>query len=101
MLMNYARAIEAYGNDYGIKKAIEEKKFFRIDEGVYSTKLIVSEESALCFKYPKAILALSSAFYLHGLSDTAPDYYEMATSRDASKIMDPRVWQVFCSKENS
>ena len=44
MLMNYARAIEAYGNDYGIKKAIEEKKLFRIDDGVYSTKLIVSEE---------------------------------------------------------
>ena len=99
MLMNYARAIKAYGNDYGIKKATEEKKLFRIDDGVYSTKLIVSEEAALCFKYPKAILALSSAFYLHGLTDAAPDYYEMATSRDASKIMDQRVRQVFVPKK--
>lgn len=99
MLMDYARAIKAYGNDYGIKKAIEEKKLFRIDDGVYSTKLIVSEEAALCFRYPKAVLALSSAFYLHGLTDTTPDYYEMATSRDAAKIYDPRVRQVFSPRK--
>lgn len=99
MLMDYARAIKAYGNDYGIKKAIEEKKLFRIDGGVYSTKLIVSEEAALCFRYPKAVLALSSAFYLHGLTDTTPDYYEMATSRDAAKIYDPRVRQVFSPRK--
>ena len=90
MLMDYARAIKAYGNDYGTKKAIEEKKLFRIDDGVYSTKLIVSEEAALCFRYPKAVLALSSAFYLHGLTDTTPDYYEMATSRDAAKNIRPQ-----------
>ena len=95
MLMDYASAIKAYGNDYGIKKAIEEKKLFRIDDGVYSTKLIVSEEAALCFRYPKAVLALSSAFYLHGLTDTTPDYYEMATSRDAAKIHDSRAGRSF------
>ena len=78
---------------------VEGKRLFRIDDGVYSTKLIVSEEAALCFRYPKAVLALSSAFYLHVLTDTAPDYYEMATSRDAAKISDSRVRQVFSPKK--
>lgn len=93
--MDYAKAVNAYGNDYGLKKAMSEKRIYRLDEGVYSTESIVSEEAILSHKYPKAVFALSSAFYLHGLTDVTPDYYEMATSRNAPKIKDRRVHQVF------
>ncbi len=97
--MDYAGAIEAHGNDYAIKKAIAEKRLYRLEEGVYSTTPIVSEEAIICFKYPRGVLALSSAFFFHNLTDVTPDYYELATSRDAPKIHDPRVRQIFSSPE--
>lgn len=51
MLMDYARASKAYGNNHGIKKAIEEKKLFRIDDGVCSTKPIVFRDLTLFTAY--------------------------------------------------
>ncbi|MBO4540362.1 MAG: hypothetical protein J5736_00085, partial [Bacilli bacterium] len=65
----------------------------------YSDEPFASEEALLCFKYPKAVLALSSAFYLQGLSDTPPESFVLATSRDAAKIKDPRVRQLFLPEE--
>ena len=45
-----------------------------------------------------AVFTLNSAFYYHKLTDVIPDKYYLMTSREASKISDSRVIQMF---ENS
>ena len=44
------------------------------------------------------MFTLNSAFYYHQLTDVIPEKYYLATKREAAKISDPRVVQIF---ENS
>jgi integrase len=46
-------------------------------------------------RYPKAVFTLNSAFYYQGLTGTIPSFYYLATGKDAAKITDKKVKQVF------
>ena len=98
-MYNQAECIEKFGSKYNINKLMEEGKLYRVDRGVYSEKQFVPELAVLSFKYPKAVVTMRNAFYIHGLTDVIPDEYDFATDRDAAKIPDKRVKQYFYPKE--
>jgi len=95
MLYSYKESINKYGSKYLLKKAVEAGEFFRQDDGIYSDERYVSEDLVIAVKYPKAIYTLNSAFYRYGLTDVIPEKYCLATDRDAAKIGDDRVVQIF------
>jgi hypothetical protein len=66
---------------------------------VHSEEKDVPYLALLHFKYPNAIVTMSTAFYLHGLTDVIPDCYDLATDRDAVKIRDKKVRQFFLQRE--
>lgn len=91
--------IEKYGSKYNIGKVMEEGALYRVDRGIYSEKEHVPELAILSFKYPKAIVTMRTAWFVHGLTDVAPDEYDFATDRDAAKMTDKRIKQYFYPKE--
>lgn len=99
MLYSYDECVFKAGSDYLLKKEVEAKKIYKIEKGIYSDIKAPSELSLILFKYPKGIFHLESAYYYQGLTDTIPDQYILCTDRDAAKIKDRRVKQIFCSKK--
>ncbi len=95
MLYSYAECIEKYGSDYQIKKFLKEELLFRIAPGVYSDRRNVPDTAIIKMKYPNAVFTLNSAFYYHGLTDTTPSFYYLETDKDAAKIKDKKVKQIF------
>ena len=95
MLYSYQECLEKYGSKYLLKKAVENGLIFQLDKGIYSDKEYVSEDLVMAKKYPKAVLTLDSAFYHYRLTDVIPEKHYLATDRNASKISDQRVVQVF------
>lgn len=94
-----AECVEKYGSKYNVNKVMEEGRLYRVDRGIYSEKEHVPELCLLSFKYPKAIVTMRNAWFIHGLTDVIPDEYDFATDRDAAKITDKRVKQYFYPKE--
>lgn len=99
MLYSYRECVEQFGTDYKIKKAIEAGKLFLKERGIYSDELYVSELRIISKKYPNAIFTLNSAFYYHGLTDTIPNRYYLATPKNTAQIRDPRVKQIYENSE--
>lgn len=99
MLFTYGECEAKFGSHYRINKAIQDGILYKLANGVYSDTKQVSEIEVIAFKYPRAVFTLNSAFYYHGLSDVIPGRYFLATSKDAHKISDARVKQVFCRNE--
>lgn len=98
MLYSYSECIAMFGSDSKLKQALNNKKIFKIEKGVYSNTKYVPELAIISMKYPNGIFTLNSAFYYHGLTDVIPDLYFLATSKEITKIRDKRVKQKF---ENS
>ena len=98
-MYTYENCIEKYGSKYNINKVMEEGSLYRVDRGIYSEKEYVPELSILSFKYPKAIVTMRNAWFIHGLTDVVPEEYDFATDRDAAKITDKRIKQFFYPRE--
>jgi len=95
MLFSYQECVEKYGTDYRIKKELKEGHLFMKERGIYSDRQYVPELEIITKKYPEAIITLNSAFYYHGLTDTIPNQYYIATPKGKRKITDSRVKQIF------
>lgn len=95
MIYTYDECKERYHTDYGIRKAVADGGLFRISRGIYSDMEMESELDIISMKYPYAVFTLNSAFYYHGLTDTIPDKFYLMTDKDATKIKDRRVKQVY------
>lgn len=95
MLFSYEESVKKYGTKYLLKKAVEDGEIYKIDKGVYSDKPYVSEETVIAQKYPMGVFTLNSAFYHYNLTDVIPEKNYIATDRNASKISDNRVVQIF------
>ena len=98
MLFTYEQCLKKYGNKYFLKKSLDSGEVYKLDKGIYSDEKYVPEDAILAIKYPKAIFTLNSAFYYYGLTDVIPEKHYLATDRNAAKITDNRVVQIF---ENS
>jgi hypothetical protein len=70
-------------------------QLYKIVPGIYSDKKYEPDTAIIRKKYPKAVFTLNSAFYYQGLTDTIPLFYYLATDKDAAKIRDRNVKQVF------
>ena len=99
MLYTYNECIEKYKNDYQLRKAQESGAIRKIEPGIYSDKDFEFETAVITKKYPGVIFTMNSAFYYLGLTDTIPDKYYIATDKDASKIRDKRIVQIFDNYE--
>lgn len=99
MLLSYQECLEKYGTDYKIKKSVQEGELYIKEKGIYSDKRYVPELEIISKKYPNAIITLNSAFYYYGLTDTIPDFYYVATPKNARKISDIRVKQFYENSE--
>lgn len=95
MIYTYAECQEEYKSDYGIKKAIKNKELYKLSRGLYSDMEYESEVAVVMKKYPDAVFTLNSAFFYQGLTDTIPSKYYLETNKDATKIADSKVKQVF------
>lgn len=95
MLMDYMVCEKKYANAYQIKQALNDKRIYRIERGIYSTRPNVSELAVIQKKYPKAVFTKESAFYYHGLTTDIPDYYYIATSSKSARLKDQRIKQVY------
>lgn len=97
MVYNYEEIILKFKNDYQLKKAIEQRKIFKIESGIYSDYEYLDYLLIISKKYPNAIFTLDSAFYYHNLTDVIPQYYYLATHRKSAKINDKKIKQIYVS----
>ncbi len=86
-------------SDYQIQKAVENEKYYKIENGLYSDKEYVNPLEIICKKHPNAIFTLDSAYYYYDLTDVIPDYFYLATKRSDSRINDINIKQIFVPNE--
>jgi hypothetical protein len=95
MLYSYEECMKSYHNDYRIKQAVKEGNLYKLSPGIYSDRRYEPDTAIIRKKYPKAVFTLNSAFYYQGLTDTVPSFYYLATDKDAAKITDKNIKQIF------
>jgi len=100
MLFTYEECIEKYKSDYQLQKQLKEGNVYKVEKGIYSDDRYESEYAVLKKKYPDAVFTLNSAFYFHGLTDTIPQKHYLETDKDASKIKDEEVKQIFDNNDS-
>lgn len=99
MIYTYKEVIELYKSDYKLKKAIDDKKIYKIQKGLYSDKSFVNELVIICKKYPNSIITMDSAFYYYGLTDVIPQKIYLNSVRDTSKIKNRAIVQTFLDRD--
>lgn len=95
ILMSHADVITRYKSDYQVRLAIRRGELYKIERGIYSLHPDPHPFDLLFFKHPHAILTMNTAFYIHGLTDTIPEQFYVATSRSSTRIKDKRIVQLF------
>ena len=100
MVYNYKEAIELYKSDYQLRKAIENKEIYKIENGIYSDKSYINQNLVvICKKYPNSIITMDSAFYYYNLTDVIPQKTYIVSARDTYKINNDDIVQAFLPKE--
>ena len=99
MLYFHKELIKKLKSDYQIQKAVSNKKYYKIEKGLYSDKEFVNPLEIILKKYPNAIFTSDSAYYYYDLTDVIPDYFYLATKRTDSRINDKNVNQIFIPNE--
>lgn len=95
MIYTYKDLIDKYGSNYQIQKAIKEKKLYKIESGIYSSKENNHYLDIFTHKYPKAIISGDSAYYYHNLTDVIPKKIFMTTDRTSGRFKDKHIIQSF------
>ena len=99
MLYFHKELKEKLKSDYQIQKAVSDKKYYKIEKGLYSDKKFVNPIEVIVKKYPNAIFTSDSAYYYYDLTDVIPDYFYLATKRTDSRINNKNIKQVFVPNE--
>jgi len=94
-LLSRQECLSSFGSDYLINQRIAAGSLFRLGKGVFAEQKYVPENAIISHQYPHGVITLLSAFYHYGLTDVIPEACDLATSRNAAKIHDPRVKQHF------
>ena len=94
-LLSRQECLARFGSDYFIEQRIVAGSLFRLGNGLFAEEQHVPENAIASYRYPQGVITLLSAFYHYGLTDVIPDTCDLATSRNAAKIRDPRVKQHF------
>lgn len=99
MLYFHKELKEKLKSDYQIQKSVSDKKYYKIENGLYSDQEYVNPLEIILKKYPNAIFTSDSAYYYYNLTDVVPDYFYLATKRTDSRINDKNIKQVFIPNE--
>ncbi len=99
MIYNHKEIKEKYKSDYQIRKAIQREEIYKIEKNIYSDTKNVNYLEILSKKYKNAIFTMDSAFYFHNLTDVIPTKLNLATKRNALRIKDNKIVQVFVSEK--
>lgn len=99
MVYTYKESIELLGSHQNLIKALKEKRFFKIDDGLYSNEKNPREIAIFVKKHKDAVFTMESALYYLGISDVISEYYVVATSKDATKYKDGNVKQYFLNNK--
>ena len=94
-LLSRQECLARFGSDYFIEQRIAAGDLFRLENGVFAEQKHVPENAIISHRYPHGVITLLSAFYHYGLTDVIPEVCDLATDRNAAKIHDTRVRQVF------
>lgn len=95
MFFSYKQCIEKYQSDYFLEIALKSGVLNKIEKGIYTDSASWTELDLITYKYPNAIFTLNSAFYYQNLTSVQPDRYYLGTDRNATKIKDQNIQQVF------
>lgn len=95
MLFSYNECIKKYNSNYRIQQAVRNGLLYKLAPGIYSDRKYEPDTAIIKKKYPKAVFTLNSAFYYQGMTDTIPSFYYLATDKDAAKIKDKNIRQIF------
>lgn len=99
MIYNHKEIKEKYKSDYQINKAIKNNKIYKIEKNIYSDTKNINYLEMISKKYSNAIFTMDSAFYFHNLTDVIPRRITLATKRNALRIKDNKIIQVFTSEK--
>ena len=93
MLYFHKELKEKLKSDYQIQNAVKQKKYFKIDKGLYSDKPNADYLEIIAKKFPNFVIYGDSAYYYHNLTDFIPNKVVMATAKN-NKIRSSFVKQV-------
>lgn len=82
MLYFHRELKEKLKSDYQIQKAVEEKKYYKVDDGLYSDKPNANYIEIIAKKYPNFVIYGDSAYYYHNLTDFIPGKVVLATTKN-------------------
>jgi len=99
MLYNWKEVNEKYGYPRKVREAMGRGEIYRIKRGYYADKPNINPFLLVVAKYPYAIITMDTAFFIYGLTDVIPDNTYLATMRNATRINDTGVVQVFLSEK--
>ena len=99
MLYTRTEISKMYNSTYQLNKAIEERKIFKIQNGIYSDKEYVNPLSVIMKKYPNFIFTMDSAFYYWNLTDVIPEQFHLSTKKTSIRISDEDIKQYFIEEE--
>lgn len=95
MVYKYIDLIDKYGDENKARDAIKGHKIKKIGWGYYTDSKYINGIEYISKKYPKAIITSDSAFYYHNLTNRIPDETYLGTDRNATKIKDQNIKQIF------
>ncbi len=98
MLYFHKELKEKLKSDYQIQKAVRDKKYFKVYDGLYSDKSDIDYIEIIAKKFPNFVLYGESAYYYHNLTDFIPSKIVLATTKN-SKIRLKFVKQVRLTDE--
>jgi len=98
MIYNWKEIKGKYGHPRKVRAALNRGEIYRVRRGYYSEKQHINPFLLIAAKYPYAIITMDTAFFIHGLTDVIPDDTYLATLRNATRISEDRVVQVFMSE---
>lgn len=98
MLFFHKELKEKLKSDYQIQKAVEEKRYFKVEDGLYSDKPNVDYIEIIAKKFPKFVIYGDSAYYYHNLTDFIPSKVVLATTKN-NKIRSKFIKQVRLTNE--
>ena len=97
MLYNWDEINKEYGYPNKVREAVTAGDIYKVGRGLYSDQPSTSPFGIISARYPYGIITMDTAFYIYGLTDVVPDRTFLATKRNATRIGDPSIRQVFLS----
>jgi hypothetical protein len=102
MIYTFEEIVAKFGNNYQIHKKIEDGKLQKVEPDIYTDSLDYDDLMILIKKYcdeTGTVFTLNDSLKANGMIKKVGKVHYLATDKDASKISDPRIKQIFSQKD--